>query len=132
MTEQKYRHLQTGMIATRTIWIESYDEEELKERGLTGEQAFEADWRMFEEYHEMKRWVIITGVMGSRHADTTELKMATSNGIGAIVADKEQGGAQWCVAVEMNDGELEEQAYRRGLAKALDTDRDIIRKREQR
>lgn len=39
----QYMHVKTGTQDTREGWIESYDAEELKERGLTAEQAFDED-----------------------------------------------------------------------------------------
>ena len=39
----KYLHKETGSIDTRDGWIESYSQEELDERGLTAEEAFDED-----------------------------------------------------------------------------------------
>lgn len=41
--QKLYIHAHTGMIDTREGWILSYLPEELEERGLTAEQAFEQD-----------------------------------------------------------------------------------------
>ena len=39
----KYIHIHTGSIDTREGWIASYATEELDERGITAEQAFDED-----------------------------------------------------------------------------------------
>lgn len=39
----KYIHIHTGSIDTRDGWIASYATEELDERGITAEQAFDED-----------------------------------------------------------------------------------------
>lgn len=39
----QYMHKETGSVDTREGWIESYGAEELEERGLTAEEAFEED-----------------------------------------------------------------------------------------
>jgi len=39
----KYMHKETGSVDTRDGWVASYDAEELAERALTGEEAFDED-----------------------------------------------------------------------------------------
>ena len=39
----KFMHIHTGAIDTREGWVASYDAEELAERGITAEQAFDED-----------------------------------------------------------------------------------------
>lgn len=41
--EKRYTHKETGSVDTREGWIASYDPQELEERGLTAEQAFDED-----------------------------------------------------------------------------------------
>ena len=43
MENKTYIHVETGGKDTRQGWIESYDSEELEERGLTASEAFEQD-----------------------------------------------------------------------------------------
>jgi hypothetical protein len=43
MNDQQYAHIKTGCQDTRDGWISSYTDEELEERGLTAEQAFDED-----------------------------------------------------------------------------------------
>jgi hypothetical protein len=43
MKEIRYMHKETGATDTREGWIASYSEEELEERELTAEEAFDED-----------------------------------------------------------------------------------------
>ncbi len=43
MKRVKYMHKETGSIDTKEGWIASYDRDELEERNLTAEEAFEED-----------------------------------------------------------------------------------------
>lgn len=49
--EKIYTHKETGAQDTKDGWVASYDTEELEARGLTAEQAFDADLdiTLFEE-----------------------------------------------------------------------------------
>lgn len=40
---EKYMHVETGSVDTRDGWISSYDPQELEDRGITAEQAFDED-----------------------------------------------------------------------------------------
>ena len=41
--EDLYMHVETGSCDTKEGWISSYDKEELSERGIDAESAFEQD-----------------------------------------------------------------------------------------
>jgi hypothetical protein len=43
LTQKLFTHVHTGAIDTQEGWVASYDSEELEQRGLTAEQAFDED-----------------------------------------------------------------------------------------